>query len=808
MNRLLIPFLLVCLPLLSLAQLGVISGKLNCDPESCDGAYVIVKDKQNHTLVDTNCQFKLNPMPYGDYMLIVFVFGYETLYEKVKLDTPLRQLNLKLKPLSAELDAVVVQEDRIRALGLSRLSGVQGTVVYEGKKTETVELQNLQANLALNNPRQVFGKLTGVHIWESDAAGLQLGVGGRGLSPNRSANFNTRQNGYDISADALGYPESYYTPPLEAIERIEVLRGAASLQYGTQFGGLVNFVGKEGGAKPIRFTTRQTLGSFGFWGSFTSLDGTLKGNKVKYYAYHSLKKGNSWRENSGFEAHTAGLRLNYTWNASWNSELEYTHMNYLAQQAGGLTDAQFESDARVSVRQRNWFKVNWDLAAWNLSFSPDSQNQFNLRTFGLVAQRSSLGNLERINRLDSDGPRNLIEGDFLNIGQEFRWRHDFKQGKKTHTLVSGYRLYRGTSAALQGDANAESGPDFYFLHPTNVEGSDYDFINDNAAVFAEFVWRVSRFLSITPGLRAEYIHTRSEGYYRQLIKDGAGNVVVDNRFSDARSNKRQFVIAGLGTQLTLNARNELYANISQNYRAINFTDMRVNNPNLRIDSNLRDEKGFTADLGIRGERRGFFIYEITAFYLFYQGKIGQVLRQGEAPLYLDYRYRTNVSDARNMGIEAMTEWNLLRLFPKKRWSKQDLNVFVNGSFIHARYTNSQDPSIQGNEVEMVPTWMLRSGLRYRYQNLRLSVQGNYTSSHFSDATNSIRTASAVEGIIPAYYVMDFSVGYTYKAWSLDVNVNNLLDARYFTRRADSYPGPGIIPAEARAIYLTLGLKID
>ena len=75
---------------------------------------------------------------------------------------------------------------------------------------------------------------------------FQLGIGGRGLSPNRNSNFNTRQNGYDISADALGYPESYYTPPAESIERIEVVRGAASLQFGTQFGGMLNFRFKKG----------------------------------------------------------------------------------------------------------------------------------------------------------------------------------------------------------------------------------------------------------------------------------------------------------------------------------------------------------------------------------------------------------------------------------------------------------------------------------------------------------------------------------------------------------------------------------
>jgi predicted secreted protein with PEFG-CTERM motif len=96
------------------------------------------------------------------------------------------------------------------------------------------------ANLASNNARQIYNQIPGLNIYQNDDAGLQLNVGGRGLDPNRTSNFNTRQNGYDISADALGYPESYYTPPAEGLEEIQILRGASSLQYGTQFGGMMS----------------------------------------------------------------------------------------------------------------------------------------------------------------------------------------------------------------------------------------------------------------------------------------------------------------------------------------------------------------------------------------------------------------------------------------------------------------------------------------------------------------------------------------------------------------------------------------
>ena len=99
---------------------------------------------------------------------------------------------------------------------------------------QQIKVDDVDANTATNNGRQVYNKIAGLNIWESDGAGIQLGIGGRGLNPSRTSNFNTRQNGYDISADALGYPESYYTPIIDAVDRIQVIRGAASLQFGTQ----------------------------------------------------------------------------------------------------------------------------------------------------------------------------------------------------------------------------------------------------------------------------------------------------------------------------------------------------------------------------------------------------------------------------------------------------------------------------------------------------------------------------------------------------------------------------------------------
>ena len=173
--------------------------------------------------------------------LISFYLENYDLNEK-KID---QNETIYLKPLVENLDEIEIIVRNEKIFSLQRLNAVEGTSIFEGKKSEVVLVDQSMANLASNNSRQIYSQVAGLNIFQNDDAGLQLNIGGRGLDPNRTSNFNTRQNGYDISADVLGYPESYYTPHSEGLGNIQIVRGAASLQYGTQFGGLVNFVMKE-----------------------------------------------------------------------------------------------------------------------------------------------------------------------------------------------------------------------------------------------------------------------------------------------------------------------------------------------------------------------------------------------------------------------------------------------------------------------------------------------------------------------------------------------------------------------------------
>lgn len=755
---------------------------------------------------NNNGEYNFEPMQIGSYEMILFADGYSTRSVVIDGTQAAGPFDFRMDSLGMDLTAIEVEADRRENFGLRRLNNVEGMAIYAAKKSEVIEFKNIVANLATNNPRQVYKNIAGLNIWESDGAGLQLSIGARGLDPNRTSNFNTRQNGYDISADALGYPESYYTPPTQALRRIEIVRGAASLQYGSQFGGLLNFVMKKGQTnKKFVLASEQTVGSFGLFNSFNSIGGEKNG--WNYYGYFQYKRGEGWRANSEFEQKGAYFQLSKKMGKKFSIGLEYTHMDYLAKQPGGLEDFEFNTTPALSKRERNWFQVDWNLFALNLDYKISERTKLNSRSFYLDAQREALGALNPINRPDPLTDRDLIRGQFNNIGNETRIIHRYTFNKQITTFLAGVRLYKGFTQNEQGFANDGIGPEFQFLQPDNLEQSDYEFPSANLALFAENLFYVLPKWSITPGLRWEWIKTSSDGFFKERVISG-DSTLLEIKVEDQKINKRSFLLLGLGTGYKLTEELEAYANFSQNYRSINFSDLALVNPNLIIDSLLTDEQGYNLDLGIRGNLlKNALRLDFSFFYLNYKNRIGTSELIIFDPIVVEkaVAFRTNVGNAYVLGIESYIEADLIKLF-KREWNDWQANVFLNGSLLKSEY-KTDDQKINGNEVELVPRLTIKTGLNIKYKKIRGSYQFSRVGDHFSDATNATFVADATRGIIPGYNVHDLSLSFATKRLKFQTGINNLFDARYFTRRAQAYPGPGIIPADARNFYLTLSVKI-
>ena len=783
----------------SWSQYSIEGTVTNFDDASKEEFISIIINNKLETVTDSTGKFKIENLTAGNYTLEIKDINSEYFSFEFEIKNKNIKKNIKLKPKTTELGTyeVIYKTDNVVFI---KPRPVDGITVLSDKKVNIIKPDNSISNQ--NNARQLFQQIAGLNIWESDGGGIQLGIGGRGLSPDRSSNFNTRQNGYDISADALGYPESYYSPATEAIDRIYVMRGASSLQFGTQFGGVVNFKLKEGNdRKKIEVVSRSTIGSYNFRNQFLSLAGRVGTNR--YYVFGKIKTGDDFRPNSGFEQQMAYGMYKKQLSENTAIKFEFTHMNYLAQQPGGLTDAMFEITKDTSTRERNWFKVNWNLAALNLDSKLSKKAKINLRLFALDARRSSLGFLGRADRIDFLEGRTLIDGKFNNLGAEARYMRYYLNDTAPSIFLGGLRFYKGRSTGTQGNADNGYGPVFEYLQPDSLN-SDYLFPSYNVSAFAENIFNITEKFSITPGIRLEHIVTESEGYYTKIFYDLAGNVLEYNEIAESRNRKRTFILGGLGIGYDFSENHEVYANFSQNYRAITFNDMRITNSNFRINPNIQDEKGYTADIGFRGNIKQWFSYDVSGFYLYYNDRIG-LISQVDNLLNSVYMLRTNVANSRNIGIEFFTDINFIKLFNDS--SKRDLNLFMNTSFIDARYISANNPSIDGNFVELAPQFTLKTGLSYRFNDFGISWQFAHTGEHFTDATNSTFTANAVNGTITAYTIQDLSLEYTYNQIKFEGGINNLLDEQYFTRRASGYPGPGILPSIGRNFYLTLQIKI-
>ncbi|MFD2561633.1 TonB-dependent receptor domain-containing protein [Aquimarina rubra] len=777
---------------------GVVKNQNN---QPVEGAEVYNRTTGDQTITKSDGVFEFSDVESGQYVLAVFSFDYEILEQQLTVDGD-TDVNLVLSPLGEELSEVVVTQRREKVFGLKQLKPVEGTAIYAGKKSEVVLLSNVQGNLASNNARQIYAQVAGLNIYENSTGGLQLNIGGRGLDPNRTANFNTRQNGYDISADVLGYPESYYTPPAEALGEIQVVRGAASLQYGTQFGGLINFKMKQPNPnKKIELVSRQTLGSYNLFNSFNSLGGTV--GKFSYYTYFNYKEGDGFRPNSQFDSRNFYSHLGYQITENTKLTGEFTYLNYLAQQPGGLSDARFEEDPSQSNRTRNWFKVDWKLFSLRLDHKFSEKTEVSLNVFGLDASRTALG--FRTNRVDQpdqlDSPRDLIEGKFRNFGAEARFLSKYNLFNEESIFLIGTKYYNASNGERQGPGSNGIGPDFEFANeefPTYPNQSDFDYPNENIAVFGENILKLSDKFSITPGFRFEYIKTEVAGESRTIVTDLAGNVIRDEIVPDNRTFERSFVLLGLGSSYKPLTELEIYGNISENYRSVTFSDINIVNPSFRVDPNITDESGFTADIGLRGRVNNLISYDVGFFGLFYNDRIG-VIQQAQDDGSVK-NFRTNVGDATMYGLESLIDVNLNKLLLKNN-PNLSFNWFVNTSLVSSKYNGTE------REVEFVPNVNVKTGVKFGWKNLLGSLQYSYLSEQFSDAENSVvPSASGIIGVIPSYSVLDLSLSYTYKMFKLETGINNLLDESYFTQRASGYPGPGIIPSDPLTWYATLQFK--
>ncbi len=802
-------FLLLAFWLLSpssFAQKNSISGIIVDEKKQpLAGVSVYLEGTVRGVQSDNSGHYILKDIPAGNYRLVVSLVGFQTYTQKMTLEAGVQQeIHVVLQESALELGEFSISASR-GILGQGHLPEVQDFRINAGKKNEVIRIGELNANLAMNNSRQIFAKTPGISIWENDGSGVQLGVASRGLNPNRSWEFNVRMNGYDITPDPMGYPEAYFTPPMEVVEQIEIVRGASSLQYGSQFGGLMNFILRKPDPS-TKFTaeTVNTVGSNGLFSSFNYLGGTE--GKWSYTAYYQRRQGQGWRENGAFETNHLHLETSYAASNRLKLGMEMTYMTADTQQPGGLTDAQFEADPQQSTRSRNWFSTPWYIPALTAEYLLSPKTKISWKAFGTFAERNSVGFMRPINVEDDLGNRQVDRDQYTTFGSEVRLSSSYTLFGREQSLVGGLRYFNGHIDRKQLGLGTK-GSDLDYSVAAGPFARDLDFSNTNLAAFVEQVFRITDRFLMTGGVRLEQIQSTMQGQ----LNRGNGVPQVLNPITRTRS----FGLFGAGAEYHLTKNSEFYANLSQAFRPVLISDLTPPATTDIIDPNLKDSKGYNFDLGYRGSWTPALQFDLSYFHLNYADRIGTVAQQR-----LDksiYQFRTNLGNSISRGFEGYVEVDpITAIFESSRVGY--LHLFASLAFVDATYGDFEVTSVnngqiqtrnlEGNRVENAPRKINRYGATYTYDTFSMTWQLSDIGEAFADASNTVVANSASTlGLIPAYRVQDLSASWNFwKQHSLKTGVNNLTDARYFTRRAGGYPGPGIMPADGRTFYLTAALK--
>jgi iron complex outermembrane receptor protein len=144
----------------------------------------------------------------------------------------------------------------------------------------------------------------------------------------------------------------FTTIPVENIERIEILRGPASVLYGdSAVGGVINIITRKGQGKP-KAKLQGQYGSYGLWGLRGYAEGGL--DKLGWFvsARHDYTDG--YRQNSETRLRNFTFNTNYDAGQGWGFLLDGALNQIHYSLPGGLDATDYEQNRRQSNDPNDW----------------------------------------------------------------------------------------------------------------------------------------------------------------------------------------------------------------------------------------------------------------------------------------------------------------------------------------------------------------------------------------------------------------------------------------------------------------------
>jgi Fe(3+) dicitrate transport protein len=692
---------------------------------------------------------------------------------------------------TARPDTLVLPD--IQVIGApDRLSTTPGS----GQVLERATLENARVFTA----GEALRKVPGVHVRDEEGFGLRPNIGIRGLSPTRSTKVLLLEDGVPFVIAPYGDNATYYHPPIDRFNRIEVLKGSGQVLFGPQtIGGVINYI-----TPPIPARPAASLGLSAGNRDFLEVRGTggATFGSLGVYADVLRKQGDGARENVGTRLTDANVKLRLalggrhllTAKADWYQER--SRVTY-----SGLTEAEWAAAPYGNPFVNDSMRL--DRVAGSLGHQFMVSDLASLTTTGYAYTvsrdwwRQSSNSTQRPNDASDPacgGLANLLttcgnEGrlrDYDVYGVEPRFALEHSAFGATAHLDAGVRAHFERQDRVQLNSASPSGRE---AGPPEDQNSGVKERNlrstDALSFFAQERVALGRF-TVSPGLRLEQV------WYDRV-----------NELSDPSaegSTSLTQLIPGFGVTYDLRTRATLFAGVHRGFAPPRPEDV-IDNSGGVVE--LEAELSWNWELGIRSTPVDGVRLDATVFRMDFENQIvpasvaggtgatltsaGRTLHQGlELLARLDLGTLTR--SANNLFLEAAWTWLPTASYEGERYAF----VGTGGGDVVGKVYGGQSSdgsreqvSVTGNRLPYAPSSLLTASVGYSVRDeFDVRVEGVYTGSQYGDALNtSVLVADGQQGPIDGNFIVNFATSYRLPTGTtLFATVKNVFDATYVVDR--------------------------
>jgi Fe(3+) dicitrate transport protein len=734
--------------------------------------------------------WELNRVKAGRYLVRARGEGFARLSREIVLKTG-EELGLELT-LSLEK---ITEEMMITA---TTISGFTEGIPRIPGSVQVIDLPMLEQSRVLT-VNEALRKVPGVHTRDEEGLGLRPNIGMRGVNPTRSTKVLLLEDGIPLAYAPYGDNASYYHPPIERFESIEVLKGSGQLAYGpSTIGGVINYLTPNAPAKTTGAVTLMG-GNRRFFNGGASFGGTWK--QTGLITHYLRKQSDGARENTHADIHDLQTKIHQTLTGRQALTVKTSYYGETSNLTySGLTEDEYRRNPRWNPFRNDYFYVD----RWGASVSHAFVKSSNmLITTNLYAMRfdrdwwrQSSNSLQRpndaadpacggmVNLLTTCGNEGRVRS-YDNWGVESRLRSNFRLLGLSHEFDFGGRFHNEDQKRLQFNGNGPKSRSGLV-----VENN----LRHNRAVssFIQDRFRIGRLL-ITPGLRIERITFERVNRLGRLGSNGQG---VTGRVD------RTQIIPGLGISFDVGRGTFVYAGLHRGFAPPRTEDIINNMTGGAVD--LDPELSWNYEAGLRHQIGQLWRIEASVFRMDYSNQVIPASLAGGIGATL-----TNGGSTRQEGLEISSRFDSGGKLG--RFGDLFTNVALTwlpvAEFRGPRFSSISgfgNVLVTGNRLPYAPRSLINASVGYRSRGLTAMIEAVQTGAQDGDDLNlAVGSASGLLGRIPGNTIWNTTINYEVESLrsTFFFTVKNLFDRVFMVDRTR-----GLIPGIPR--MLQVGVKIE